>query len=237
VSKHSKRFNEAVATLEVSRDELLSPQAAIEAAQASSTTKFDETIDVAISLGIDPRQSDQNVRGTVVLPHGTGRTVNVAVIAEGADADAAREAGADTVGGEDLVARIEEGWGDFDILCATPGVMRMVGRLGRKLGPKMPNPKAGTLGPNIGEIVAELKSGKIQYRADNRGGVVRCGIGKKSFTNEQLVENFNTLMGALLRAKPSAAKGQYLKKIHVSSTMGPSFKVDPSEAAAEASVL
>ena len=237
MSKHSKRYTEAVATLEVSRDDLLSPTDAIEAVKSTATTKFDETVDVAISLGIDPRQSDQNVRGTVVLPHGTGREVKVAVIAEGGDADAAREAGADEVGGEDLVAKIDGGWGDFDILCATPSVMRMVGRLGRKLGPKMPNPKAGTLGPNIGEIVSELKSGKIQYRADSRGGVVRCGIGKKSFTTEQLAANFNTLLGALLRAKPAGAKGQYLKKIHVSSTMGPSFKIDQTIAAAEAEVL
>ncbi len=233
MSKHSRRYRDLVATLS-DRDELLAPAAAIEAAQNCANTKFDEAIEVAISLGIDPRQSDQNVRGTVVLPHGTGRTPNVAVIAEGADADAARAAGADTVGGEDLVAQIDGGWGDFDILCATPAMMRVVGRLGRKLGPRMPNPKAGTLGPNIGEIVAELKSGKIQYRADNRGGVVRSSIGKKSFTTEQLTENFNALVGALVRARPATAKGQYLKRIFISSTMGPSFKVDCATAATEA---
>lgn len=233
MSKHSRRYRDLVATLP-DRDELLAPTAAIEAAQKGANTKFDEAIEVAVSLGIDPRQSDQNVRGTVVLPHGTGRTPNVAVIAEGADADAAREAGADTVGGEELVSQIDGGWGDFDILCATPAMMRMVGRLGRKLGPRMPNPKAGTLGPNIGEIVAELKSGKIQFRADNRGGVVRSSIGKKSFSTEQLVENFNSLVGALVRARPSTAKGPYLKRIFISSTMGPSFKVDCAAAATEA---
>ncbi|NUQ00346.1 MAG: 50S ribosomal protein L1 [Armatimonadetes bacterium] len=228
MSNHSRRFNGLLE--QVDKNQILSVQAAIDKAKETATSKFDETLDVAINLGIDPRQSDQNVRGTVVLPHGTGRTVNVAVIADGTDADAARDAGADTVGGEDLVARIDEGWGDFDILCATPAMMRVVGRLGRKLGPKMPNAKAGTVGPNIGQIVSELKAGKIQYRSDNRGGVVRCGFGKSSFTTEQLMENFAVLMGAIMRAKPSAAKGQYLKKVVISSTMGPSFKVDVADA-------
>lgn len=233
MSKHSKRYNTLVAELD--KEEILPLRDAIEKAKGDAeSTKFDETLDVAINLGIDPRQSDQNVRGTVVLPHGTGRSVTVAVIAEGADADAANAAGADVVGGEDLVQRIDEGFGDFDILCATPSMMRVVGRLGRKLGPRMPNAKAGTVGANIGEIVSELKAGKIQYRSDNRGGVVRCGFGKSSFTADQLVENFNVLLGAVLRAKPSSTKGQYLKKIVISSTMGPGYKVDISDASSQA---
>ncbi|MCC7492138.1 MAG: 50S ribosomal protein L1 [Fimbriimonadaceae bacterium] len=233
MSKPSRRY--AALVTDVDKRQVYSLAEAIAKAKAHATTKFDETLDVAINLGIDPRQSDQTVRGTVVLPHGTGRTVNVAVIADGADADAARAAGANTVGGDDLVAQIDGGWADYDILCATPAMMRVVGRLGRKLGPRMPNAKAGTVGPDIGQIVRELKAGKIQYRADNRGGVVRCGFGKQSFSDEALLENFNTLMGAILRAKPAAAKGQYLKKVVVSSTMGPSFKVDLADCQAQAS--
>ncbi len=232
MAKHSRRYQTVVAEME--RSTVLPVREAIDAVKQASNAKFDETVDVAINLGIDPRQSDQNVRGTVVLPHGTGRSVKVAVIADGADADAAREAGADEVGGEDLVAKIEGGWADFDLLCATPAMMRVVGRLGRKLGPRMPNAKAGTVGPNIGDIVRELKAGKIQYRSDNRGGVVRCGFGKVSFETDHLVENFNVLMGAIVRAKPATAKGTYLKKITMASTMGPSIKVDPADAAAQA---
>ncbi len=232
MSKHSRRFKALVA--DVDQSQVRTVAEAIATAKEHANTKFDETLDVAICLGIDPRQSDQNVRGTVVLPHGTGKSVNVAVIADGADAEAARAAGADTVGGDDLVQQIDGGWADFDILCATPSMMRVVGRLGRKLGPRMPNAKAGTVGPDIGQIVAELKAGKIQYRSDNRGGVVRCGFGKCSFTDEQLTENFAALMGAILRAKPAAAKGTYLKKIVMSSTMGPAFKVDVADAQAQA---
>jgi len=234
VAKHSRRFDALAQG--VDRTKLYTIQEAIEQAKALVNTKFDETLDVAICLGIDPRQSDQNVRGTIVLPHGTGRKINVAVIADGADADAAREAGADTVGGEDLVAQIDGGWGDFDVLCATPAMMRVVGRLGRKLGPRMPNAKAGTVGPDIGKIVRELKAGMVQYRSDNRGGVVRCGFGKASFTTEQLVENFNALLGAVIRAKPAAAKGQYVKKVVVSSTMGPAFKLDLADVTTQARV-
>lgn len=234
MAKHSRRFDALAQG--VDRTKLYTIQEAIEQAKALVNTKFDETLDVAICLGIDPRQSDQNVRGTIVLPHGTGRKINVAVIADGADADAAREAGADTVGGEDLVAQIDGGWGDFDVLCATPAMMRVVGRLGRKLGPRMPNAKAGTVGPDIGKIVRELKAGMVQYRSDNRGGVVRCGFGKASFTTEQLVENFNALLGAVIRAKPAAAKGQYVKKVVVSSTMGPAFKLDLADVTTQARV-
>lgn len=233
--RHSSRYN--TITAELDREEVYSVEDAIRKVKETATAKFPESVDIAINLGIDPRQSDQNVRGTVVLPHGTGKTVKVAVIADGADADAAREAGADEVGGEDLVQRIEDGWEDFDILCATPSMMRLVGRLGRKLGPRMPNAKAGTVGPNIGEIVGELKAGKVQYRADNRGGVVRNSIGKASFTEEQLQENFAALLGAVLRAKPDAAKGSYLRKIHLSATMGPSFSVDTHDAASVATTV
>lgn len=234
MANHSRRYDDLQKVVE--RTRLYTVLEAIEAAKGAATAKFDETLDVAINLGIDPRQSDQNVRGTIVLPHGTGRKINVAVIADGADADAARAAGADTVGGDELVAQIDGGWGDFDVLCATPAMMRVVGRLGRKLGPRMPNAKAGTVGPDIGKIVHELKAGMVQYRSDNRGGVVRCGFGKASFTNEQLVENFNALLGAVIRAKPAAAKGQYLKKVVVSSTMGPSFKLDIADVTSQARV-
>jgi large subunit ribosomal protein L1 len=232
MSKHSRRYVGVVKELE--RDGAISVAAALAKVKETATAKFDEAVDIAIKLGIDPRQSTQNVRGTVVLPHGTGRTVKVAVVADGADADAARDAGADEVGAEDLIKRIDEGWMDFDKLCATPSMMRVLGRLGRKLGPRMPNAKAGTVGPDIGQIVRELKGGKIQYRSDARGGVIHSSIGKTSFTVEQLTENFATLMGAVLRAKPEGVKGQYLRKINVSATMGPSFLVDQGDAAASA---
>lgn len=230
MAKHSKRYTEVFKGLE--RGTALAVAEALAKVKETATAKFDEAVDIAIKLGIDPRQSTQNVRGTVVLPHGTGRTVKVAVVADGADAEAAREAGADEVGGEDLVKRIEEGWTEFDILCATPAMMRILGRVGRKLGPRMPNAKAGTVGPNIGQIVGELKAGKIQYRSDNRGGVVRGSIGKTSFSVEQLTENFAALLNAVVRAKPEGVKGQYLRKVHVSATMGPSFVVETADALA-----
>lgn len=233
--KHGKRYREVAATID--RTASYTVEEAMAMVKANAKAKFDETVEAAINLGIDPRQSDQNVRGTVVLPHGTGKSVKVAVVAEGADADAAREAGADEVGGEELVARIDEGWTDFDVLCATPAMMRVVGRLGRKLGPRMPNAKAGTVGPDIGQIVGELKAGKIQYRSDTRGGVVRCPFGKASFSPEQLTENFATLLGAILSAKPEGAKGQYLRKINISSSMGPSLKIDTTDAAQVASTI
>lgn len=228
MARHSKRYIEHAK--ERTPGEYMPLAEAIEKVKATASAKFDESVDLAIKLGIDPRQSSQNVRGTVVLPHGTGRTVRVAVVAEGADADAAREAGADTVGGEDLVKQLDEGWGDFDVLCATPPMMRILGRVGRKLGPRMPNAKAGTVGPDIGQIVSELKAGKIQYRSDARGGVIHCSIGKTSFTAEQIQENFATLLGAVIRAKPDGVKGTYLRRLHLSATMGPSFLVDPADA-------
>ncbi len=232
MGKHSRRFTEVAA--EVDKREVHDVATALTRVKETATAKFDETVDIAIKLGIDPRQSDQNVRGTVVLPHGTGRSVNVAVIADGTDADAARAAGADKVGGEELVAEIDGGWMGFDVLCATPSMMRLVGRLGRKLGPRMPNAKAGTVGPDIGEIVTKLKAGQVQFRADSRGGVVHCPLGKTSFELDQLRDNFAALLSAILSAKPEAAKGQYLRKISVSSSMGPGFKVDPHDAAAVA---
>lgn len=231
--KHSRRYNDIVKDLE--RGTALTVAEALAKVKETAKAKFDEAVDLSIKLGIDPRQSTQNVRGTVVLPHGTGRTVKLAVVADGADADAAREAGADEVGGEDLVKKIEEGWADFDILCATPSMMRVLGRLGRKLGPRMPNAKAGTVGPDIAKIVGELKAGKIQYRSDARGGVIHCSIGKTSFTIEQLTENFAALMGAVVRAKPEGVKGQYLRRMHLSATMGPSFLVDTADATTVAS--
>lgn len=197
--------------------------------KANATAKFDESIEATYCLGIDPRKSDQNVRGTLTLPHGTGRTVRVAVVAEGEAAEEARAAGADETGGQDLVKRIEEGWSDFDVLCATPDMMRAVARLGKKLGPRMPNAKAGTVSAQIGQVVTDLKRGQIEFRSD-RGGVVRTMIGKASFPAEQLAENFRAVTQALLRNKPAAARGQFFKSIFLSSTMGPAMKVDPQSA-------
>ena len=200
---------------------------AIELVKKTATAKFDESVDVAINLGVDSRKSDQVIRGSVVLPKGTGKTVRVAVFTQGANVEAAKEAGADVVGFEDLAAEIKAGNLDFDVVIASPDAMRIVGQLGTILGPRglMPNPKVGTVTPNVAEAVRNAKAGQVQYRTD-KAGVVHATIGRASFAAADLRENFNTLLDAVVKAKPASTKGQYLKKIALSSTMGPGVRVD-----------
>lgn len=192
-----------------------------------STVKFSESIDVSVNLGVDPRKSDQVVRGATVLPKGTGKTVRVAVFTQGANADAAKEAGADIIGMEDLAADVKKGNMDFDVVIASPDAMRVVGQLGPVLGPRglMPNPKVGTVTPNVAEAVTKAKAGQVRYRTD-KGGIIHCAIGKVDFAPGDLIENLEALLADLRKAKPSAAKGVYLKKITVSSTMGPGVQLD-----------
>lgn len=193
----------------------------------TASAKFDESVDVAVNLGIDPRKSDQNVRGSAVMPRGTGKTVRVAVFAEGEAANAARKAGADIVGFQDLADQVKAGKLDFDVVIATPEAMRIVGQLGQILGPRglMPNPKVGTVTPNAAKAVENAKAGQVQYRAD-KAGIVHCAIGKMSFTEEALKENFLALVAALQKARPTAAKGIYVKRVTVSATMGPGIRID-----------
>ena len=195
--------------------------------KAVSSAKFDETIDIAVVLGVNARKSDQNVRGATVLPNGTGKTVRVAVFAEGENAEAAQAAGADIVGLEYLVATVKKGEIDFDVCIATPDTMRVVGQLGQILGPRgmMPNPKVGTVTTDVGKAVTDAKSGQVQFRID-KAGVIHCAIGKVSFAENHLEENLNSLVSALIKAKPASAKGQYIRRVSLSSTMGPSVKVD-----------
>ena len=194
--------------------------------------KFDETVEVAVRLGVDPRHADQMIRGAVVLPHGTGKTQRVAVFARGDKQDAAREAGADIVGAEDLVEKVQGGFLDFDVVVASPDMMALVGRLGRVLGPRglMPNPKTGTVTPDVAKAVSDSKGGKIEYRTE-KNGIVHAPIGKASFDADKLVENLTTVVDALTRAKPATAKGTYMKSITISSTMGPGVRVDPGDGA------
>ncbi|HHT27065.1 MAG TPA: 50S ribosomal protein L1 [Firmicutes bacterium] len=228
MAKRSKRYQ--TAAKEVSRETYYTPAEALEIVKRNATAKFDESVDVALKLGVDPRHADQQVRGTVVLPNGLGKSVRVAVFAQGDKAREAQEAGADIVGAEDLVASVQGGNIDFDVAIATPDMMGLVGRLGRVLGPRglMPNPKAGTVTMDIAKAVNEFKAGKVEYRVNREAGI-HVPIGKASFTAEALLENFNVLMDAIIRAKPAAAKGQYLRKISLSSTMGPGLKINPSE--------
>jgi large subunit ribosomal protein L1 len=202
---------------------------AIKLVKANANAKFDETVEMAVNLGVDPRHADQNVRGVVSLPSGTGRDVRVAVIAKDAKADEARAAGADVVGAEDLVERIQGGFMEFDRVIATPDMMALVGRLGKVLGPRglMPNPRVGTVTPNVGQAVKDAKGGSIEFRVE-KAGIVHAGVGKASFTDEALVANVRALVEALNRAKPSGAKGTYVQRISLSSTMGPGFKVEPA---------
>jgi large subunit ribosomal protein L1 len=202
---------------------------ALDLAKKTATAKFDESIDVAVNLGIDSKKSDQVVRGSVVLPRGTGKTVRVAVFAQGANAEAAKAAGADVVGFDDLAERIKGGFMDFDVVIATPDAMKVVGPLGQVLGPRglMPNPKVGTVTPNVTEAVKNAKAGQVQYRAD-KAGIVQCTIGRASFPVEALAANFDALLGAINKSRPSTAKGVYLKKVSVSSTMGVGIRVDHS---------
>ena len=206
---------------------------AVKLVKANATAKFDESVEIAVNLGVDPRHADQQVRGVVSLPSGTGRDVRVAVIAKDAKAAEATAAGADIVGAEDLVERIQGGFMDFDRVIATPDMMALVGRLGKVLGPRglMPNPKVGTVTPNVGQAVKDAKGGAIEFRTE-KTGIIHAGIGKASFTEAQLLANVNALVDALNKAKPSGAKGIYIKKISLSSTMGPGFKVDTASAGA-----
>ena len=194
----------------------------------TAKAKFDETIELHVRLGVDPRQADQQVRGVLVLPNGTGTSKKVLVIAKGEKADVAQAAGADYVGAEEMVQKIQtENWFDFDVVITTPDMMGVVGRIGKVLGPKglMPNPKSGTVTPDVAKAISEVKAGKVEYRLD-KTAIIHCPIGKKSFGKEKLAENFNALMDAIVKAKPAAAKGQYIKSVAVSSTMGPGIKVN-----------
>jgi len=222
-----KKLAEAAA--KVDRNRLYHPVEALELARETNPTKFDATVEVAFRLGVDPRRADQMVRGTVSLPNGTGKTVRVAVFAEGEAARLAEEAGADVVGGKDLVERVQGGFLDFDAAVAVPEMMGQVGRLGRILGPRglMPNPRAGTVTPDVARAVADIKGGKVEYRVDRHGNL-HLILGKTSFPTRALVENYQTVIDEILRAKPSSSKGRYLKKVVVSTTTGPGIPVDPA---------
>ena len=225
--KHGKKYVEAAKA--VDRANLYDPEEAVALVKKLAVAKFDETIEVHIRTGCDGRHADQQIRGAVVLPHGTGKTVRVLVFAKGAKADEAEAAGADFVGAEELIPRIQnEGWLDFDVVVATPDMMGVVGRLGRILGPKglMPNPKSGTVTMDVTKAIADIKAGKVEYRLD-KTNIIHVPIGKASFTEEQLADNFQTLMGAINKAKPSAVKGQFLKSVTLASTMGPGVKINP----------
>jgi len=225
-----KIYNESVKLID--RNALYTPSEAMELAVKTSKAKFDETIELALRLGVDPRHADQQVRGAVVLPHGTGKKVRVLVFAKGDKAKEAEVAGAEFVGAEELVDKIQkENWFEFDVVVATPDMMGVVGRLGRVLGPKglMPNPKSGTVTFDVSRAVADIKAGKVEYRVD-KTSIVHVPIGKKSFGEQKLLENFHVLMEAVIKAKPAAAKGQYLKSVAVSSTMGPGIRINPVKA-------
>ncbi|MBQ0010692.1 MAG: 50S ribosomal protein L1 [Ruminococcus sp.] len=215
----------------IDRAKLYDSAEAISLVCQTSKAKFDETIELHIRLGVDSRHADQQVRGAVVLPHGTGKTVRTLVFARGEKADAAKEAGADYVGAEDMVAKItSENWFDFDVVIATPDMMGVIGRLGKVLGPKglMPNPKAGTVTMDVAKAVTDAKAGKIEYRLD-KTNIIHCPIGKASFGPEKLADNFDTLMGAIIKARPAAAKGQYIKSCVIASTMGPGVKINSAK--------
>ena len=228
----AKKYTDALKRFD--RDAQYTPTEALALAKSLASAKFDETIEMVARLGVDPRKADQMVRGTVALPAGTGKTLRIAVFAAGEAAQAAREAGADHVGADDLFAEVEKGMMDFDLAIATPDLMPMVGRLGRVLGPRglMPNPKTGTVTQDVGRAVSEFKGGKVEYRTD-RYGNVHVIVGKASFTPESLEQNFRAVLDELQRAKPASAKGKYLRKIVVASTMGPGIKVDLNRLKAE----
>ena len=228
--KHGKKYLESAKL--VDRAALYEPMEALDLAVKTSSAKFDETVEVHVRLGVDSRHADQQVRGAVVLPNGTGKKVRVAVFAKGEAADAAAAAGAEIVGAEDLVAKIQgEGFLDFDVAIAAPNMMGLVGRLGKVLGPRglMPSPKAGTVTPDVAKAVVEAKAGKIEYRLD-KTNIIHCPIGKVSFGAEKLGENYKTLLAAIEKAKPAAAKGQYIKSCVVASTMGPGVRINPAKA-------
>ena len=225
--KHGKKYQDSVKAYDLTKQYEASE--AIDVLLGTAKAKFDETVELHVRLGVDPRQADQQVRGVLVLPHGTGKTKRVLVIAKGAKADAAQAAGADYVGAEELIAKIQnENWFDFDVMITTPDMMGMVGRIGRVLGPKglMPNPKSGTVTMDVEKAIKEVKAGKVEYRLD-KTAIIHCPIGKKSFGKEKLQDNFTALMDAIIKAKPAAAKGTYIKSVTLASTMGPGVKVLP----------
>jgi large subunit ribosomal protein L1 len=230
MAKHGKKFTEGKAQVE---NKLYALEEGIESMRKAAFAKFDETVELSVALGVNPKHADQMVRGTVVLPHGTGKTKRVLVVASGDKVAEAEKAGADIAGGAELVKKIQEGFLDFDAVISTPDMMREVGKLGRVLGPRglMPNPKTGTVTFDVGAAVEEIKAGKVEFRVD-KTAIVHVPIGKLSFDDEKLAQNIQALLQAVQRAKPSAAKGKYLKSIHIASTMGPGVKLDP--AAAEA---
>ena len=224
--KHGKKYNEIAKLVETGK--LYDVNEAVELAVKTGTAKFDETVEIHVRLGVDSRHADQQVRGAVVLPNGTGKTVRTLVIAKGDKADAAQAAGSDFVGAEEMIAKIQnENWMDFDVVITTPDMMGLVGRLGKVLGPRglMPTPKAGTVTPDVARAVTEAKAGKIEYRLD-KTNIIHCPIGKVSFGAEKLQENFDTLMGAIIKAKPAATKGQYVKSCVLATTMGPGIKLN-----------
>jgi large subunit ribosomal protein L1 len=229
MATHGKKYTDAARAFD--REELRTPKEAIELAKSTSTAKFDESVELAVRLGVDPRKAEQMIRGTVALPSGSGKDVRVAVFAQGDAAAEARAAGADIVGADDLAAQVEGGMLDFDVAIATPDLMPMVGKLGRTLGPRglMPNPKAGTVTFDIGKAVRDVQGGRIEVRNDRLGNV-HAVVGKASFDEEKLRDNFAALMDAIVRAKPSSTKGTYLKTVTLAATMGPGVKVDPSAA-------
>ncbi len=226
--KHGKKYVESAKL--VDRTKLYESDEALDLVVKTATAKFDETVEVHVKLGVDSRHADQQVRGAIVLPNGTGKSVRVLAVCKGGNVDLAKEAGADYVGAEDMTQKIQqEGWMDFDVLITTPDMMGLVGRLGRILGPRglMPNPKAGTVTPDIAKAIKEAKAGKIEYRLD-KTNIIHCPIGKASFGKEKLAENFNTLLEAIIKAKPAAAKGQYIRSCTVSCTMGPGVRINPN---------
>ena len=229
--KHGKKYVDGAKLVERSR--LYDTEEALDLCIKTGTAKFDETVEVHVKLGVDGRHADQQVRGAIVLPHGTGKSVRVLAICKPEKEEEARNAGADFVGGNDMIQKIQsEGWMDFDVVVTTPDMMGMVGRLGKVLGPRglMPNPKAGTVTPDIARAITEAKAGKIEYRLD-KTNIIHCPIGKVSFGAEKLVENYNTLIGAIVRAKPAAAKGQYIRSCVTASTMGPGVKINANRQA------
>ena len=223
MAKRGKKYREAAEKVESGAQPIAQ---AVKTVRSAHYANFDESVDLDVRLGVDPRNAEQQVRGTVVLPHGTGKNVRVAVFAKGESAEKATEAGAEFVGAEDLVEKIKRGWTDFDAAVATPDMMRFVGKVGKILGPRglMPNPKAGTVTPNVAKVVLELKAGKVEYRLD-RQAIVHCSVGRRSFEEDKLTENIRTLLDTLWRAKPASAKGVYMKSISVSSTMGPGVAI------------
>ena len=223
--KQGKKYSDSMKLID--RSKQYDPEEAIALVKQTAKAKFDETIEISVRLGVDPRHADQQVRGAVVLPHGTGKTVRVLVICKADKAAEAEAAGADYVGAEDMVAKIQGGWFDFDVVVATPDMMGQVGRLGRVLGPKglMPSPKAGTVTMNVQQAVNDIKAGKVEYRVD-KTAIIHCPVGKASFDEQKLTENLRTLMEAIIKAKPAAAKGTYIRSAVLSSTMGPGIKLN-----------